>query len=168
MNTRKARSRKDTDPCPGRLLFLLGRCAACGGLRRKRWGHTYRRRHHLFGLFGLFDLAITAHRALRQYVSPDLTVAKATAMSPSVSASGDPVAIFIFRAPCPCVPDEAGQLNGDEYSVCCRRDVSCSRRTQLDSPIFCIPEYFLLSHPANTTDVMNRVVLWTAALHAAP
>jgi hypothetical protein len=47
-------------------------------------------------LFGLFNFAITAHRALRQYVSPDLPVAKATAMSPSVSASGDPVAIFIF------------------------------------------------------------------------
>jgi hypothetical protein len=57
-------------------------------------------------LFGLFNFAITAHRALRQYVSPDLPVAKATAMSPSVSASGDRVAIFIFRVPCRHVLDE--------------------------------------------------------------
>jgi hypothetical protein len=81
-----------------RLLFLPGRCAACGGLRGKRWGHAYRRRHYLFGLFGLFNFAITAHRALRQYGSPVLPVAKATAMSPSVNASGDAVAIYIFSS----------------------------------------------------------------------
>jgi hypothetical protein len=93
-------------------------------------------------LFGLFNFAITAHRALRQYVSPDLPVAKATAMSPSVSASGDPVAIFIFLVLRSRAPDEARQLNGGEYGVCCRRNISCSRRMQLDCQILCIPEYF--------------------------
>ena len=105
-------------------------------------GHANRRRDHLFGLLGFFNLAITAHRALRQYVSPDLPVAKATAMSRSLGASGDPVAIFIFLLLRSRVPDEARQLTRGEYGVSCRRNISCSRRMQLDCQILCIPEYF--------------------------
>lgn len=55
--------------------------------------------------------------SFRLNFSLDLPAAKATAMPLSVSASHDPVAVFILRAPCTCVPDEVGQLNGDEYAI---------------------------------------------------
>jgi hypothetical protein len=85
-----------------------------------------------------------------------LPVAKATAMSPSVSASGDPVAIFISRVPCKCVPDEPANSTATKiaYAAVVQSLVQDGHSLV---PVFSAFPNISFSDPASTTDVMNRV-----------
>ncbi len=61
------------------------------------------------GCLGFLTPRLPRIVALRQYGSPVLPVAKATAMSPSVNALVTLSRfIVLFRVPCRCVPDELG------------------------------------------------------------
>jgi hypothetical protein len=50
---------------------------------------------------------------------------------------------IFFRVPSRCVPDELANSTARNIAYACRHAVSCSRGSQLGSPIFSIPDYFL-------------------------